>query len=90
MNTFRQFMEKNTGSSFFNMDLISSVQGLALGDAKDKLRDAVNKSSATDDNKRKARAMIDRSASVDSLMIGASNFLLKHPEHGLGMDRGEN
>ena len=88
MDTFIQFMEKNTGSSFFNMELISSIEKMEIGDAKDTLRKAVNSSSATDENKRKARAMIDRASSVTSLMQGATNFLLAHPEHDLGMSRG--
>jgi len=91
MNTFRQFMETGdkTGSSFFPMELISSIEKMELGDAKDKLRQAVNSSSAKDENKRKGRAMIDRAASVTSLMTGAANFLLAHPENDLGMSKGE-
>ncbi len=90
MDTFKCFIENkgNVGSSYFNMKLISSIEGLQIGDAKDALRKAVADSKATDENKRKARAMIDRAVTVTSLMTGATNFLLAHPENDLGMPKG--
>ena len=92
MNTFKQFLleEKDkTGTSFFTMPLISSLEKMNLSDAKDKLEKVVNDSNAREENKRKALSMIKKEPSVKSLMISASNFILRHPENNLGVSRGE-
>ena len=91
MQTFVQFIESKEGhgKSFFQMDLISKIEKMDLEDAKEVLMKAVVSSKATDDNKKKAKQMISKCNSVKSLMIGASNFLLSHPENDLSMKKGE-
>jgi hypothetical protein len=52
-------------------------------EAKNAAKAAVNESSASDENKKKASAMINSSKNQRHLAQGISNFMLAHPSEGL-------
>ena len=71
-------MARDFGQGIFTMEFISSIEKLDLATARSKAHDVVQASSATDKNKQKAAAMLDKASNVTKLMLGMSSFSLAH------------
>lgn len=70
---------KDFGQGIFDMEFIHSVNGQTdLAKAKQMCMDKIEASSATDANKRKARAMVQLSNTTKNLLLGLTNFSLSH------------
>jgi hypothetical protein len=72
-------------TGFFTMETVNSVMRLkTLEEAKQYAHKKVDeKTSAQQYNIDKAKAMIDKSTSIQSLAIAIANFMLAHPSENL-------
>ena len=74
-------MAHDYGQGIFTMDVLRRVAErfqASLDVQKDIACRAINESTATDENKRKATAMVLKSTSHRALMLGMSNFSMSH------------
>lgn len=79
-------MKRDNGQGMFTMDFINEVSRIRrLEDAKVEIHKVIDASTATNDNKEKARSMVFKSTSVRGLLFGMVNFSLSH--QGLGVSK---
>jgi hypothetical protein len=72
------------GSSVFKMEDVNHVLTIAnLNDAKKFALDILEKSTANDQNKKKIKAMIVSSKTLNRLALAMSSCILAHPSNGL-------
>lgn len=74
-------MSKDHGQGIFTIAILTKIaerSQASLDVQKDIASRAILESSATDENKRKATAMVLKATSHRSLMLGMSNFSLSH------------
>lgn len=72
-------MKRDNGQGMFTMPEITAISNMHdLGQAKEAAFAIIKASSANDTNKTKANAMVSRSTSLKSLLLGMSNFSLAH------------
>lgn len=72
-------MSKDFGQGIFSMDFIKSLERQRdLGIAREAAIKQIDESSATDENKTKARQMISKANTVQKLLLGMANFSLSH------------
>ncbi len=76
-------IKRDNGQGMFTMDFISRCQGLPFSQALQAAREIVDTSTATDANKQKAHAMINKARTTNALLFGMVNFSLSH--QGLGV-----
>lgn len=70
---------KDFGPGIFDMEFINEMNELTNTEQiKAKAMDKINASSATEDNKKKARAMIHFANTKTKLLMGMTNFSLSH------------
>ena len=67
------------GQGIFDMVFINDVNAIKdIIAAKTAAYDKIDASKATDENKRKAKAMVAKAANVKALIFGMTNFSLSH------------
>jgi hypothetical protein len=70
---------KDFGQGIFDMEFIHEMNSLSdLNEIKAKCMDKINSSSATETNKKKARAMVQLANTKTKLLMGMTNFSLSH------------
>jgi hypothetical protein len=70
---------KDFGQGMFTMPFITEISAMkSLQDAKQRVANWIDDSTATPDNKAKARQLVLTSTSINRLVIGMSNFNLAH------------
>jgi hypothetical protein len=84
LNKSKELGASGMERGFFNMGHVHEILGSANHDAaKEKARDLVNRSNATESNRKKAHLMINASKNQGHLAQGISNFILAHPSENL-------
>lgn len=76
-------MARDNGQGMFTMAEITAISNMNLADGKAAAFAIVKASTATEQNKAKANAMINKAFSLKGLLLGMSNFSLSH--QGLGV-----
>lgn len=70
---------KDFGPGIFDMEFINEMNALdSINDIKTAAMAKIDASSANEDNKKKARSMIQLASSKMKLLMGMTNFSLSH------------
>ena len=78
-------MARDNGQGMFTMPFICEIADAKdLPTAKAKTLAAIEASTATNDNKDKARRMVNQAGSLTKLVLGLGNFNLAHQGMGAG------